>query len=150
MKITKNETKQIFKKYTTPLVAFVVFMLPIVNSAIQIDLAGSTFPTHWRMVISAAFGGGIATLITLFKKLYELEKVDLDKQVAGLQRKVQENVLEREIAEKNLMLNSAMYNEEWLISNANAEDLQKIVDQIKKRKIEDSKPKIKPKIEEKK
>jgi hypothetical protein len=83
------------------------------------------------MVISAAIGGGISTIITVIKKLYEDHEIDLDKIIVTLRNDLDKEKLGRDLSEKNIMLNSAIYNEAWIKSNVSIEGLEKMLAELK-------------------
>lgn len=109
-----------------PLAAFALFMLPLLSTALQIELQlNSSIPLHWLMVLSALIGGGISTIIQVIKKIYEKNEAELLKQVEDLKTEIRTISLERDIREKDIILNVYKWNE----NNKEIENLEK---QLKK------------------
>jgi hypothetical protein len=127
-----EKKKKKWVTYSAALAAFVIFLLPLVNNAVQIDLAAlSSIPTHWQMVISGAFGGGIATATLIMKKYYEDNEVDMEKKVELLIQEKEKLSLERDISERDIMLNSAQLNNDWLAKNMSIRDVDEVLQKMK-------------------
>jgi len=121
--------------YSAPLAAFGIFTLALLEPALQIELAQSvSIPTHWSMFLAGLIGGGIGTTVAIIKKVYEKQNIDIQKRVEELQHEKRVMGLERDLSEQRIMLNSAVYNEDWLEANMKIEDLEKILYNMREKK----------------
>lgn len=118
--------------YSAPLAAFGIFTLALLEPALQIELAQSvSIPTHWSMFLAGIIGGGIGTAVAIIKKVYEKQNIDIQKKVEELQHEKRIMSLERDLSEQRIMLNSAIYNEDWLKANMKIADLDRILNEMK-------------------
>jgi len=132
MSLSWSDIRNAFFSYSVPLVAFTIFMIPLISLALQIEVQSiAEIAIHWQFVLSATISGGFATIVNILKKIYDKKSVELEEEIKNLNNQKVISTLERDLTEKTLMLNSAMYNEEWLKSNAKVEDLERIVNEMK-------------------
>ena len=119
-------------KYLVPLISFAIFIIPLVMDALQIDLEMTTnLPVHWSLVISAIFSGGVATVLTLFKRLYEQYRIDYDTEIAGLKADIKILAANRDLTEREIMLTTAQLNDEWLEKNVTIQQCEQLLEILK-------------------
>lgn len=126
-KIVEQKHKTL-NKFIVPLISFAIFIVPLVMDAVQIDFETKTnLAVQWQLVMSAVFSGGVATILTLFKRLYETYRIDYDKEIADLKNEVKILAISRDLDEKQIMLTSAQLNDEWLSKNATIEQCENLL-----------------------
>jgi len=134
-----DNNKSLRKILLIPIVAFAIFIVPILNQAIQIDIQNATgmIPTHWQFVVSAVAGGLMSTVVSIMRKYFDTYKEEIDKEVEKLKNELEKKDLERDISEKEIMLTAARGNDTWLKSNDQIEELNKQIsaleEQLKKK-----------------
>ena len=127
-----------YKKYLKPLAQFLVIIMPGINSALQYDVQNSSMiPVHWSMVISMAIGAAMATIIEVLIRVFNIEHaknqeklLTQDKTIELLEKDIEIEKIRRNGTEKDIMLNSAVFNEKWVKSNLKIEDLQRILTEM--------------------
>ena len=127
-----EEKHKIINKFLVPLISFGIFLIPLIMDALQIDFeAKAALPPHWQLVMSAVFSGGVATILTLMKRLYETYKIDYDKEIAELKNEIKVLQIGRDLNEKEIMLTTAHLNDEWLEKNATIEQCEQLLAVLK-------------------
>jgi len=127
-----EEKHKILNKIVVPLITFSIFILPLLMDAIQIDIESRTsLPVHWQLVISGIFSGGVGTILTIMRRIFEKYRVDYDKEIADLKSEIKLLALGRDLDEKQIILNSSLLNDEWLNKNATIEQMENMLNLLK-------------------
>jgi len=145
MKKLSEEEKNELVKYTKPLAQFLVFILPILSACLQYDLRNSFIPPHWMVFFAAVIGGGMGVIIEVIDRVYKMKVQDkymeyqkkLDEYedtIIEVKNTRDEAIVRREVAERDLMLNSMSYNESWITSNSTIDECNRMLDLLNKRK----------------
>lgn len=108
-----------------PLAAAIIVAIPVFNAAVQIELmTNRDIPVHWALVAAVIIGIFLSAIVQIIKKVYEDLNLDLETEIKKLKNEITLESLRRDIIERDLMLNSACLNENWLIKNATVEQLE--------------------------
>lgn len=140
--MSKNNKEGMDLKWFIPLAAFVLFMLPILNTAFQIELARvQTISIVWVMVISAAIGAGLSTTAKYIEKIFEKHRKELEETVATLENKVTNLGLNHKLTEREIMINALLLNERWNKQNI---EINNLADLARRLKVDEDEPEPNP------
>ena len=111
---------------------FCLFMLPLVSQALQIEFGAADYmPIHWLFVVQAAIGAGIATVALILRDIFKTQEDLLNDTIGELNRTIETNELKRYISERNIVINSYKFNDEWLKKNQATLTAEKLVNTLK-------------------
>lgn len=136
-KIGKREDA--FDTVIFPIIEVIVILLPIFNTAFQAELEVSSIALNWRLLFSAITGAITGALLDIFKRVVDKYKKKKDTEMLEVNHNLDTKMLERDITERDIMLNSRKYNEKWIIDNSSIEDLEQLI--LEKKALEINKPK---------
>ena len=111
---------------------FALFMLPLVSQALQIELGTAEYiPIHWLFVIQAGIGAGIATIALILRDILKGHEDLLNETITTLNHTIETNEFKRDISERDIIINSYRFNDEWLQQNKGILTAEKIVQTLK-------------------
>ena len=128
----KIEQHKFLNKILVPILTFAIFLTPLIMDAVQIDVEKNyPLPVHWQLVMSGVFSGGVGTILTIMKRIYEKYQIDYDKEISDLKTQIKVLALGRTIDEKQIILNSSLLNDAWLEKNATIEQMENLLNVLK-------------------
>ena len=112
--------------------AFILIMLPLLSQALQIEFGTSNIiPIHWLFVIQCGIGAGLASMAGYIRDVFKKHDVLLSAAVLDLSHKLETTQKDRDISERDLIINSYMFNNKWLNENKDIDNAEKLLDQLK-------------------
>ena len=113
----ENDNSVDLKKFIR-IAAFILFMLPLTSQALQIEFASSTMiPIHWLFVIQAGIGAGLASMAGIIKDVFQKHDDELNSAIVDLAHTIETNGKDRDITERDIIINSYVFNDKWLAEN---------------------------------
>jgi len=124
-----TEKKMSWKEGLYPLVVVIIVLIPIFESALQIELMyNEDIPIHWRLFIGAAIGGLLSAIVQILKRAWNIRQEDLNIQIAERDSQIKYLSLQHKLTERELMINALLLNDKWNRENlkiGNLIDLEK-------------------------
>ena len=126
------ENKEIDLKQFIRFAAFILFMLPLLSQALQIEFATASFiPIHWIFVIQAGIGVGLASMAGYIRDVFKKHDEELVAAIADLSHSVDITKKDRDISERDIIINSYMFNSKWLNENQDIDSAEKLLAKLK-------------------
>lgn len=126
------EKEEIDLKQFIRIAAFVLIMLPLLSQALQIEFGTSNIiPIHWLFVIQCGIGAGLASMAGYIRDVFKKHDALLAAAVIDLSHKLETTKKDRDISERDIIINSYMFNNKWLSENKDIDSAEKLLDKLK-------------------
>ena len=118
------EKKISIKDTLYPLVIVIIVLIPIFESALQIELlTNEKIPIHWRLFIGAAIGGLLSGIVQIFKRAWNIREEDLNTAIAERDAQITNLALQHRLTEREIMINALLLNDKWNRENLEIKNL---------------------------